>query len=682
MPVNEIQFYRDKMFSIVDRMIQTRPKKEVVYRPFTQQPYQQKDISRCQTGNLNEIFGKTWAGDYAYVTTLIKSPCDAEIALTFRGATEYRLNGGEWVKKSEENPFAMHEQFRDKVKVHEGYNELVLKVVCGDTNCMSFSYLVAPAAYPGRGSNDYVICLHDTLPVPEFKDEYGYAVSELCERNTVKSYEQCQTVYPKPSKSDRLIDFNLLYGEQKGDWAVAYTTVKRDTPLSIKTKCPVTVYVNGVKSKPKTNLRQGDKLCLLVKRKKGEWGFESEINDSVFPSEIQTQRNDGVHWLLLGPFAQDACPQIDFKSPYTTADGGQCYFRFADKNTYLRPFLETFFYGQWFYALMVGQYGIRRASMLDKKYYHYFRDGIKILVDYYDYMQYDYTLFTDIPFLRQCINISCFDASGTMAMNMCDLYLDETDEEYKKKILRMIKCLTEQAMTKIFRLEDGTFYRKHNMTLWADDTFMCNPFLVRVGKVTGDTKYYDEVVKQLKLYTQKLFMKDQGIFAHIYYPNLKRHNSVPWGRGNGWVYLAFAEVIENLPEGYPGRDDLIEIYKEMMRGVVPYQAESGLWHQVLNIPESYEETSCTAIFSISFAKMIKAGVLDKTEMLPVIKKALDGLLKHSVDENNNVLGVCKGSSCKDGPEYYINLQTVFNDDHGTGMVIYALCELIDLLNED
>ena len=133
MPSNEIQFYRDKMFSIVDRMIQTRPKKEVVYRPFTQQFYQQKDISRCQTGNLTKIFGKTWAGDYAYVTTLIKSPCDADIALTFRGVTEYRLNGGEWVKKDAENPFAMHEQFRDKVKVHEGYNELVIKAAeeCG-----------------------------------------------------------------------------------------------------------------------------------------------------------------------------------------------------------------------------------------------------------------------------------------------------------------------------------------------------------------------------------------------------------------------------------------------------------------------------------------------------------------------------------------------------------------------
>ena len=120
----------------------------------------------------------------------------------------------------------------------------------------------------------------------------------------------------------------------------------------------------------------------------------------------------------------------------------------------------------------------------------------------------------------------------------------------------------------------------------------------------------------------------------------------------------------------------------MAENIVKYQSEGGRYRQVLNIPDSYLETSSTALISISLAKMIKEGVIDKETYLPVIKKGVDALIRESLDENYNVLGVCKGSSCKDGPEYYINLGTVFNDDHGAGVVVYALCEMMDLVKDE
>ncbi len=683
-------FYNEKMHAIIDRMMVTRPKKDVVYRPFTDQPYHTRHWSYDRCVNLNTVFGKhTWHGDYAFVSTNIKCPFDTDIAMFFRGATAYRVNGGEWIEMCElpkwiypGNYEEMHNRYQVTTHFHEGINEVVFKVVAGCNNSMALQYLVSSAHFPGMWTNAYHICLHDCIPVEEYKDEVGYAISELCKYGSGKTFEECKTVYPKPSQSDAVIDFNKLYADDKGDYALAYTTAKCDTKLNIKKKSPLTVYVNGVKSKVGASLKAGDKVIVVAKRSDKGWGFESKINDCVFPSEIDSNRKDGTHWLLLGAFADDSCPKITFKDTYKTADGGECYFRFADGVTYLRPFLETYFFGQWFYALMVGQYGIHRASMIDNKYYDYFRDGIMVLADYYDYMKYDHKLFDDVPFLRATIGIKCFDNSGTMCMNMCDLYLEEKDEENKAKLLRVIKDLRDIAMTKIFRLDDGTFYRKASMTMWADDMFMSMPFLSRVAIVTKDNKFFDEVIKQLKLYHQKLWMPSEGCFAHIYYPELGRNNRVPWGRGNGWVYVGFAEAIEHLPKDYPGRDEIIELYKEMAKGLIPLQAESGRWRQVLNIPESYEETSCTALFSISLAKMIKAGVIDRETYLPIIKKGVDALLKYSVDEQYNVLGVCKGSSCKDGPEYYINLGTVFNDDHGIGVVIYAICELMDLIKDE
>ncbi len=674
------QYYKDTARLVIARMLETRPKKDVIYRPYTYNNAQM--FGGFHSVNLNQIFGRTFVRDYAFVTTNVKCPMDAEVMIGFRGADAYRLNG-EWVyidgARSIDEMVTVNTNFR------EGYNEVVFRVVAGECHLMTLSYFFAPARFPFRTTNDYTLCLHDTVPVAEYEGEYGFSVSELC-RDRIESlkekkttYEECKTVLPLPSKSDRVIDFNLLYGDSKGEYALAYTTVKCDTAINIKSHCPLTVYVNGEKSSIGASAKAGDKLIVVAKKANGAWGFESEINDSVFPSEISSKRNDGDHWLLLGAFGDDSCPEIDFKKPYDTVDG-QCYFRFADGISYLRPCLETFFYGQWFYALMIGQYGIRRASDILPEYYDYFKGHIQIMADYYDYMKYDHTIFREQPFLRQCLHLTHFDAAGTITMNLCDLYKDETDEKNKAKLLRLIKYITDTTLPNIYRLEDGTFYREYSNTLWADDAFMCNPFLVRVGDVTGDTKYYDEVVAQLKHYYDKLFMKDQGVCAHIYFPSLKRHNSVPWGRGNGWIYLAYAEAIEHLPVGYPGRDDLIKNYREMVEGLIPYQAESGLWRQVLNIPESYEETSGTAFFAISMAKMIKAGVIDRDTYLPIIQKAVDGIIDNELDESYNVLGVCQGSGCKDDAEYYVNLGTVDNDDHGTGVVIYALCEMYDLLS--
>ena len=48
------------------------------------------------------------------------------------------------------------------------------------------------------------------------------------------------------------------------------------------------------------------------------------------------------------------------------------------------------------------------------------------------------------------------------------------------------------------------------------------------------------------------------------------------GRGNGWVYLAFAETIEHLPENYKGKDKLCKIFKTAVEGLTDKQDDTGL----------------------------------------------------------------------------------------------------------
>ena len=58
----------------------------------------------------------------------------------------------------------------------------------------------------------------------------------------------------------------------------------------------------------------------------------------------------------------------------------------------------------------------------------------------------------------------------------------------------------------------------------------------------------------------------------------------------------------------------------MMAALLKWQRPNGLWGQLVDDPESYDETSATAMFAYAFAEGVRAGVLGD-EYLAAAKKA-------------------------------------------------------------
>lgn len=87
------------------------------------------------------------------------------------------------------------------------------------------------------------------------------------------------------------------------------------------------------------------------------------------------------------------------------------------------------------------------------------------------------------------------DDYGTMAASLVDLYQRYKDAAFKKYF--------DKAAHKLMyaepRLPDGTIarYFPHKMTIWADDLYMSVSLLARMGKLTGDTKYFDDAIHQV-----------------------------------------------------------------------------------------------------------------------------------------------------------------------------------------
>ena len=227
-------------------------------------------------------------------------------------------------------------------------------------------------------------------------------------------------------------------------------------------------------------------------------------------------------------------------------------------------------------------------------------------------------------------------------------------------------------MKNIPRFEDGTFNR--GATMWADDTYMSCPFMLRYGLLRNDKYWLEECVRQILGFTERLFIEEKSLFSHIYFVNEKTPNKIPWGRGNGWVFLTLSELIEKLPEDTVGYEKLVVLFKRFAEGVIKFQGTDGIWHQVLDIADSYEETSSTGMFIIGLARGVRLGLLDAA-VKENITRAFDGLIEKKLDENGNLYDVCRGSWCSMEAKYYIRLGTVDNDDHGTGIILSALHEL-------
>ena len=69
---------------------------------------------------------------------------------------------------------------------------------------------------------------------------------------------------------------------------------------------------------------------------------------------------------------------------------------------------------------------------------------------------------------------------------------------------------------KQFRLADGTLARNRPFpdTLWLDDMYMSVPALAQMGKLTGDRRYYDDAVKQVLQFSQRMFNMEKGLYMH------------------------------------------------------------------------------------------------------------------------------------------------------------------------
>ena len=242
----------------------------------------------------------------------------------------------------------------------------------------------------------------------------------------------------------------------------------------------------------------------------------------------------------------------------------------------------------------------------------------------------------------------------------------------------LVESMARYLMQGQMRLKDGTYCRMAPIpeTVWADDLFMSVPLLLRLGEMTGEKQYYDESVRQVEMFNKWLFDEKTGLYHHGWYNTRRQNSTVFWGRANGWVVWATSETLLKLPQTHPGYKRVLKLYRQHLAGVARYQNRQGMWHQVLDHPESFEETSCTAMFVLGMARGVSQGWLDASYREPALK-GWKGVLQH-IDSDGTVHGICQGTGIGEDLAFYFNRKTPDHDPRGLGAVILAGVEVAKL----
>lgn len=263
------------------------------------------------------------------------------------------------------------------------------------------------------------------------------------------------------------------------------------------------------------------------------------------------------------------------------------------------------------------------------------------------------------------------DDNGPMGASLIDLQMREPNGAF----LDYINVTNEHLQDAEPRLSDGTIARiwPHENTIWADDLFMGLSFLTRMGKMTGDPKYFDDAANQVLNYDKYLWDPKREIYYHCYHTDVDEHGVAHWSRANGWMLMAQADLLSELPKDHPKRDELIKVFDKQVQGVLQYQGRNGLWYQVLDKPDSYEEITGTAMFVFGIARGVREGWINK-DYIFAAEQGLKGMMSKMSDDGD-VTAICVGTGIMPSLTFYYNRKTQENAPMGEGPVLRALVEM-------
>lgn len=704
--------------TVADHYIGLNPKTPFTFRVFNRNGILQ-DGEGAYIIDLAEKLPASRIGQYAYAYGLVWSDNERSIDLVLRcfGPVRLFMNGQPIFRSTVIDEVKRDHESVITVTFHKGWNPLLLELRKAPNGfgcaigAVEAKVRILNVLAPFRersGQAGWVYSRSVDEPIfgeerlPDWQGGEGESLLEWLPERQWSADEREMTPLCR------------LFGTPAGKAAFAWT--KLHAPAGGDGRCllqgttagPLTIWVDGrevlsvdqagdIRLELSLSYGAHDLLVKAVCAAGGTWGFALEASAAGSPCRfMQPHPVSGTDepWFYRGLLDPDAAYDPGrIQSMHQLVAG--TYWQLDLPGARIRPFYENAMlsnkwttggatnFGRWDYPLGVTMYGLLQAGRVLNRpdMIGYALSHIRACTELYEYSLWDKVEYGFPAVNHQLVLIKMLDNCGSFGSAMLEAYKERNDETF----LAIARDIYAFIRDRLEKREDGAFYRicageYAENSMWADDLYMSTPFLIRYYGLTGDGEALDLAAKQFLLYKSYLFMPELGIMSHVYDFKYGMATRVPWGRGNGWSVFSLSEVLAALPENHKDRPALIRFFNELCSGYLALQGKNGLWHQVLNRPDAYEETSCTAMFVYAFCRGIRYGWLDKPEpYAEAVERAWSGLIRRSIDRHGNVHGVCSGSRYSFTPDYYMyDLRTVTNDNHGIGIILLAGCEMAKL----
>ncbi|EOI3551773.1 glycoside hydrolase family 105 protein [Cronobacter turicensis] len=255
------------------------------------------------------------------------------------------------------------------------------------------------------------------------------------------------------------------------------------------------------------------------------------------------------------------------------------------------------------------------------------------------------------------------------------------EETRDAALLPWLETWAEWAMYEMPRTDHGgmqhiTLAEENHQQMWDDTLMMTVLPLAKIGKLLGRQEYVDEAVYQFLLHVENLMDRETGLWFHGWnYEGCHNFANARWARGNSWVTIVIPDFLELMdwPERHPVRRYLTQVLERQAAALAACQDESGLWHTLLDDPDSYLEASATAGFACGLLKAVRKRYIGKA-YVAVAEKAIKGVVAN-VSPQGELLQVSFGTGMGSDLDFYRQIPLT-SMPYGQAMAILCLTEYL------
>ena len=139
-----------------------------------------------------------------------------------------------------------------------------------------------------------------------------------------------------------------------------------------------------------------------------------------------------------------------------------------------------------------------------------------------------------------------------------------------------------------------------------------------------------------------------------------------WGVGNGWSAAGMTRIIKMLPGSMQEEKKRLAGYvRDLLDGCLKYLRKDGMFHNVVNRPETFPEVNLSQMLAYSIFRGVAAGYLDASYLTPaeiMLKAAND-----RVDKLGYVHDVCglpnfdRSYFAPEGQAFFLLMETAAAD---------------------